>query len=107
MDKTITLIAQQVQLATFLTFITVLKFKWTRSNKVLAFFSSISLEFYLMQRIALNSLLFITGTDRETTIIKEWHWNLMVYFVAVLAANLILAFVYKWINKKIYKVLVK
>ena len=107
LDKTVTLIVQQIQLATFLAFITVIKFKWTRSNKVLAFFSSISLEFYLMQRISLNSLLFITGTSRESAIIKEWHWNLLVYFMAVLAANLVLAFVYRWINKRVYKLLVK
>ena len=74
---------------------------------MLAFFSSISLEFYLMQRISLNSLLFITGTSRESAIIKEWHWNLLVYFMAVLAANLVLAFVYRWINKRVYKLLVK
>ena len=106
LDKTLCLIAQQVQLATLLLFLTTLKFKWTRSNKVLAFFSSISLEFYLMQRIALNSFNFITGT-REEPVIKDCHWNLLVYFIAVTAANLVLALVYKWINKKIYKVIIK
>lgn len=106
LDKTVTLIVQQIQLATFLTFITVIKFKWTRSNKVLAFFSSISLEFYLMQSISLNSFLFITGT-REAPVIKDCHWNLLVYFIAVTAANLVLALVYKQINKKIYKVIIK
>ncbi|MBQ0038804.1 MAG: acyltransferase family protein [Treponema sp.] len=106
LDKTICLIAQQIQLATLLLFLTVLKFKWTRSNKVLSFFSSISLEFYLMQRIALNSFLFITG-PREEPIIKAFHWNLAAYFLAVTAANLILALVYKEINKRILKLIVK
>ncbi|WP_407400708.1 acyltransferase family protein [Treponema sp.] len=105
-DKTICLVSQQVQLATLLAFLTVLKFKWTRSNKVLSFFSSISLEFYLMQRIALNSFLFITGT-KENPIIKELHWNLLAYFIAVFAANLLLALIYKQINKKITKLLVR
>jgi len=106
LDKTICLIAQQIQLATLLIFLTVLKFKWTRSNRILAFFSSISLEFYLMQRIALNSFLFITG-PRDEPIIKPYHWNLAVYFIAVTAANLILALLYKYINKKILKLISK
>lgn len=100
LDKTICLVSQQFQLATLILFLMALKFKWTRSNRVLSFFSSISLEFYLMQRIALNSFLFITGT-REAPVIKAHHWNLAVYFLAVTAANFALAFAYKWLNKRI------
>lgn len=110
LDKTICMIAQQVQLATLLAFLTALKFKWTRTNKVLAFFNGISLEFYLMQRISLNSLLFITCNGRghdAVAIVKDGKWNLAVYFIAVLAANIMLSFVYKWCNKKVYKLIVK
>lgn len=109
MDKAITLAAQQFQLATLLLFLTVLKFKWTRSNKVLNFFSSISLEFYLMQRIALNSFAFLTGGiyKYKDIVIKPYKWNLALYLAAVICTTLVLALVFKFINRKVVKLLSK
>lgn len=106
-DKTICLVVQQIQLFFLLIFLVVLKMKIWHTNRVLAFLSSISLEFYLMQRICLNSFLFLTGSERGSEIVRDGHWNLMVYFVAVMTSTTILALIYRFICRKVTKIIVK
>lgn len=109
LDKLITFIAQQLELFFLFAVIFVLRMKFFSRNRVLNFFSSVSLEFYLMQRIAINTMFFLTttGADHRTPVFKAHYWNIYAYFFAVVALDLVLTFVFKFINKKVLGLLRK
>ena len=69
--------------------------KYRALNPVSRFFGNISLETYMMNLIAITAFRFILYNDQGLPVTKPGHWNLAVYAAAVIAATLLLAFIYK------------
>ena len=77
--------------------------KYRAVNPVSRFFGNISLETYMMNLIAITAFRFMLYNNQGWPIVKAGHWNLAVYAVAVFAATLLLAFIYKLCNKLVLK----
>ncbi len=101
LPRFITLMAQQIQVVLSVGFVFVLMMKYCFTNKVAKFFGTITLEFYLMQRIALNTLTIIVdeGGAIEAELLVN-RLRLFAYGAAVFAGVLFLAIVFKYINEK-------
>lgn len=98
-DKLITYLGQipQGMLVTVLLFAVMLKYR--AENPVSRFFGSISLESYMMNLIAIASFRFLLYQDDprggQAPVYWAGHANLALYLVAVFAATILLALVYR------------
>ena len=81
--------------------------KYKVSNPVSRFFGRLSLETYMMNLIAITAFRFLlykwTRQYGNMPIYKTGHYNLAIYFAAVFAATILLAFLYKFLCGLIQK----
>ena len=103
LKKFITL-CMQVPSAVMLTiFLFIIMLKYYAINPVSRFFGNISLETYMMNLIAIESFRFLLYGKYGQPVSKPGHYNLAIYFVCVFAATILLALLYKLINKGVLK----
>ncbi len=81
--------------------------KYKVSNPVSRFFGRLSLETYMMNLIAITAFRFLlykwTRQYGNMPIYKTGHYNLAIYFAAVFAVTILLAFLYKFLCGLIQK----
>ncbi len=81
--------------------------KYKVSNPVSRFFGKISLETYMMNLIAITAFRFLLYKPHpqygSMPFYKAGHYNLAIYFAAVFAVTILLAFLYKFLNGLIQK----
>lgn len=106
LNKLICFLTQLPQVTSFVLLIYVILMKYHAKNPVSRFFSSLSLETYMMNLIALQAFSFLI-TDSETglPLYTANHWNLLLYAACVFAGTILLAFIYKWINRQVCKLI--
>ena len=105
LNKFVTYCSQLPQVSMYVILIFVILMKYHAQNPVSRFFGNISLETYMMNLIAITAFRFILYNNQGWPISKPGHWNLAVYFAAVFAATLLLAFIYKLCNKLVIKLI--
>jgi len=101
-DKLITYIAQTLQITCFILMIYVVMMKFHTINPVLKFFGKISLHTYLMELMSLTVFKFLIVKNGEP-VVQPYHWNIILYCIAVLALTIVLALITNFISKKIVK----
>ena len=105
-NKLICYIFQLPQVVSYVLIIYMILMKYHADNPVSRFFGSISFETYMMNLIALQACQFlITDSKTGLPIYKAGHWNLGLYAACVFALTILLAFIYKWVNNKINKLI--
>ena len=81
--------------------------KYKVSNPVSRFFGKLSLETYMMNLIAITAFRFLLYKPHpqygSMPFYKAGHYNLAIYFAAVFAVTILLAFLYKFLNGLIQK----
>jgi hypothetical protein len=103
LNKFVTYCSQLPQVSMYVLLLYVILMKYHAQNPVSRFFGNISLETYMMNLIAITAFRFMLYNNQGWPIVKAGHWNLAVYVVAVFAATLLLAFIYKLCNKLVLK----
>lgn len=78
-------------------------------NPVTKFFGNISFETYMMNLIPITVFRFLlykpVPDSGYELIIKPYHYNLLVYEIAVIATSVLLGLMYKWLNKQANKLI--
>ncbi|MBO4534091.1 MAG: acyltransferase [Treponema sp.] len=103
LNKFVTYCSQLPQVSMYVILLYVILMKYHAQNPVSRFFGNISLETYMMNLIAISAFRFLLYSNQGWPITKPGHWNLAVYALAVFAATLLLAFIYKLCNKLVLK----
>ena len=104
--RLITLCFQTVEVFLFVAAIFAVMMKHYAVNKVLNFLGGLSLEIYLMQRIALNTFTFIVKPENGFNPgMLQGRFMMLAYIAAVSLATLILALAFKKINGCIVKLI--
>ncbi len=109
LNKLICYGSQLPQVSLFVILIFAIMLKYYVKNPVLKFFGNISYETYMMNLMALNILSFLlTNSAIQSGMpatIDKMH--LAINEVSVIALTIALAFVYKWLNKLVTKLILK
>ena len=95
LNKFVTYCSQLPEVTMYVILLFVILMKYHAQNPVSRFFGNISLETYMMNLIAITAFRFLLYGKYGQPISKPGHWNLAVYAVAVMAATIALAFIYK------------
>ena len=102
--RLITLCFQIVEVFFFVTAVFAVMMKHYAVNKVLNFLGGLSLEIYLMQRIALNTFTFIVKPEYGfNPALLQGRFMMLAYIAAVSITTLIFALAFKKINACIVK----
>lgn len=101
-NKFVSYCSQLPQVIFFVIMIFVAMMKFYSVNPVSKFFGDISFETYMMNLIALKAFDFLLYENHKP-VYKPYRWNLILYFVAVIAATILLGLLYKWLNKMVLK----
>lgn len=110
LNKVITYCLQIPQAVMFTILLFTIMLKYYAVNPVSRFFGNISLETYMMNLIAIESFRFLIYKINKYSmrpLYKPGNYNLAIYLVCVFAATIILALIYKYINKGILKLMEK
>ncbi len=98
LNKFICYLSQLPQITFYVILIFMIMMKYHVENPVSRFFGNLSLETYMMNLIALTVFRFLIYQNNQP-LYKAGHYNLAIYEVAVIAGTILLAFVYKYLNK--------
>jgi len=106
-NKLICYCSQLPEVISFVIMIYAIMLKFYSVNPVTKFFGNVSFETYMMNLIVISSFRFLLykapepGTFGPNLIVKPFHYNLIIYEVAVIAFTILLGLIYKFLNKKI------
>ena len=98
LNKFICYLSQLPQITFYVILIFMIMMKYHVENPVSRFFGNLSLETYMMNLIALTVFRFLIYQNNQP-LYKAGHYNLAIYEVAVIAGTILVAFVYKYLNK--------
>ena len=103
-NKLICFLSQLPQVTCYVIVIYVILMKYNANNPVSRFFSSLSLETYMMNLIFLESFKFLIWDFKKgIPVYKTGYWNLGLYAACVFAGTTIAAIIYRWINRQVNK----
>ncbi|MBO4759834.1 MAG: acyltransferase family protein [Spirochaetaceae bacterium] len=102
LNKFISYLGQLPQVSMFVIMLFAIMLVYHVQNPVLKFMGNISYETYMMNLVAITVFRFLIYNGRSP-LYKAGNYNLALYEVCVLASTIVLALLFKLLNKLVYK----
>lgn len=105
LNKFVCYLSQLPQVIIYVIMIFAILMKYHAQNPVSRFFGNLSYETYMMNLIAITSMRFLIYGRAGQPVYKTGNYNLALYAVSVIALTVVLALIFKWLNKMVNKAL--
>lgn len=98
--------AQLPEVISFVIMVFAIMMLYHAENPITRFFGNISLETYMMNLIAITAFRFLLYSKGGlSNLVRPYHYNLIIYEVAVFASTILLGLGYKWLIKQANKLI--